>query len=1161
MLAHRRTSRLLLAVATASATLVALFAVAAAPAQAAIKAPTGLSPTAAVSSSTPTFTWSRVAGASQYAVVVTSDDTSQDVVTFNTFNNRFVPQTNLPDGSYSWRVRAIAPDNSSSAWATATTTVSPTAAPSLTSPVGGQHLSQPDAPALLRWSAVSGAQGYEVQVDNSGTWVNPVTYAAKGTAYFVSQPQSPGTWFWRVRAVRGFGLNTAWSAGASYVVDQLADPEAGADMNTGTPMQDVSIDWLPVPGAQLYQLQVGLDPDFNNIVDDVIVRGTTFAPGITYGNDQYYWRVRAIDAGQNRMPWTTAAPFAFQRNWPDKPTLQYPPDQLAPAVGDPMYYQWTPVRHATRYQLDVSVDSNFSPDSIHTCFTTGTTFSPMESAPNNTTSCGPQGQGATTYWRVRAIDDPKGVNGIFSAVHKYVYDSGQVSLTAPANGATVDVPTLRWNAVRDSQAYQVVVRDKNNGVVANLQTPSTSWTPESTLAPDGNPYSWTVQSVDASGSVSPLYAGRSFSVSGTPPPSDQPALTPLTGVASDPATDDFPNLTWAPMPGASFYRIDLRIDGQGFWDNPNTSHITSATYPYSAATDTGLHYLNPGIYRWQVEAYNSGGGLVGVSPFEGQFTVKALNAATGQRVALDGKDALAGLACDNALSNVDSNSQICTGVPATPVLSWDPVPHAAGYLVYLAQDRELTNAVPSVSPYAATTNTVWRPPSDLPDNTAQNSYYWYIRPCKSLQPQLGCTADPASTDAAATNAFRKLSPGVQLQTPADGSSLANDPAFVWSDYYDTNHALTYAGGANPAYQTARTYHIQIATSPTFGQNLLVDDRDVDQPFYTPSDKTLPQGLLYWRVQVTDPVSNRLTWSQVRSFSNDQPAIDLVNGTDTAPAIGATVGGAAPFRWAAMDGASQYQIEVYRNNDATHSDANLMIRQSTNVPAFVSQNYLPPSDSDYRWRVRWFDSDGQPRPWSPDAHFGVRASSVTLNSPADGTYQPNKGMFFSWDPTPLAANYLLEARDTNGGVAYSVTTAAVANAPNLFNDGSYEWRVRALDPNGNPIATSVWRHFVVDSQGPLVTAFSPSSIGKTTSKVKVTFNEKAAGISATSFQLHVTGRSTRLPAKVTLAASKQVATLTPTARLKKGKVYTVKITSAVHDAAGNHMAVFTWSFSV
>src|SRR4051794_25348003 len=281
-----------------------------------------------------------------------------------------------------------------------------------------------------------------------------------------------------------------------------------------------------------------------------------------------------------------------------------------------------------------------------------------------------------------------------------------------------------------------------------------------------------------------------------------------------------------------------------------------------------------------VEAYNGSGTLIGTSPVTGVFTIKALDTPTGQQVALSGQDASAGLACDNALSNVDTNSQICTGVPATPVLSWNPVPHAAGYLIYLGNDRELTPSNAVVKPYAITTSTVWRPASDLPDNTAQDSYFWYVRPCKSLHPLVGCTADLASTSASATNAFRKQSPAVQLQTPVNGASVAGDPTFSWSDYYDTNQALTYAGAADASYQTARTYHLQISQSPTF--NAMVDERDLDQPFYTPTDRTLPQGTLYWRVQVVDPLGNKLTWSPTRSFSNDQPAINLVNSGDTAP---------------------------------------------------------------------------------------------------------------------------------------------------------------------------------------------------------------------------------------------------------------------------------------
>ncbi len=1112
---------------------------------ASLKAPTGLSPTGTTSSSTPTFTWSRVATATQYDLQVDDDPGfTSPMVSTTTANNAFVPTVNLPDGTLYWEVRAVSA-SSTSPWANASATISPTAAPTPLSPIGGVLLSQPDSPPLFTWSPVTGAVGYEVQVDSSGSWVSPATYTTAGTSYFVNSPQAPGTWFWRVRANRGNGLFTGWSDGASYQVGQLADPQPGDDMSSVTPMQDVSLDWKPVAGATTYQLQIGHDPDFNNIVDDETVAGTRFQPDITYDNDQYYWRVRAIDASGNRMPWTTDAPLTFQRNWPDQPTLEYPQNQFAPTVGDPMYYQWSAVRRASRYQLDVGGDPNFSPNSFATCLVTSTTF-PVNGA------CAPMGQGATTYWRVRGLDDPRGVQGIYSAIHHFVYSSGKITQLAPGNGDTVDVPTLQWQAVPNAQDYFVSITDKDGNNAAQVTTPSTTWTPEVTLAAAGSPYTWTVQSVSAQNVTSPLYSGHTFTVSGTVPTSD-PALIPITGLSTDPPTTDFPSLTWGALDGAAYYRVRVGVAGSDFYDL-NASHISTATYPYPAATDTGSHYLSPGDYFWFVDAYDGSNHLLAETPQVdwGQFTIQDLPAATGQQVSLDGVASQSpSTGCTSVLP------QVCAGVPSTPVLSWDPEPGAAGYLVYVAKDPELTNRVVTS---AVTTNTVWTPSLDLPDNTSQNSYYWFVRPCKQLSGI--CNPDPISTHAAATDAFRKLSPAITLSSPNDGAAVTNEPTFAWQDYYDTNQAVTYAGDLEPSYQTAYRYHIQISQSSTFASS--VEDLDVDQPFFTPSDRTLPQGLLYWRVQAVDPSGNHLAWSNVRSFSNNQPAISTAGGGVASPVGGVTVLGDTPFTWAAQNGASQYQIEVYANDDATHSLANRVFQASTNEPTYVGQGFLPPSTTAYRWRVRWFDADGQgqPRPWSSDGRFFVTASSMTVNGPAANTYQPNNGLFFSWNPVPLAAAYRIDVRGTQGGIVWSSpTTVATAYAPSTFGDGSYQWRVTAYDASNGAIASSSWRAFSVDSVAPTVTNFTPNPNGTPKSKVKVTFSEKVLGVTTTSLSLHQSGRSSKVPVKLKLTHGKRVATLTPKAHLKKGKTYTVKLSKAVHDAAGNHMVAFTWSFTV
>ena len=115
---------------------------------------------------------------------------------------------------------------------------------------------------------------------------------------------------------------------------------------------------------------------------------------------------------------------------------------------------------------------------------------------------------------------------------------------------------------------------------------------------------------------------------------------------------------------------------------------TSRRTPTRPRPTPASHYLSPGSYFWYVDAYDSSNHLIGsTSPADyGQFTIKDLPAASGQKVALDGLASASNSAgCTNALSAPLPANQLCTGVPATPFLSWDAESHAAGYAIYLAQ--------------------------------------------------------------------------------------------------------------------------------------------------------------------------------------------------------------------------------------------------------------------------------------------------------------------------------------------------------------------------------------------------------------------------------------------------------------------------------------------
>ena len=131
--------------------------------------------------------------------------------------------------------------------------------------------------------------------------------------------------------------------------------------------------WDPIKGAKQYELWVALDQDFNTQIERRTVYSTRYSPATTYDNNTYYWKVRAINVAGQPTPWPST-PSVFQRRWSNKPTLLYPPNNTSTAITGDVYFQWTPVRHASRYALDVGTDENFTPSTFSTCLTASTTY-------------------------------------------------------------------------------------------------------------------------------------------------------------------------------------------------------------------------------------------------------------------------------------------------------------------------------------------------------------------------------------------------------------------------------------------------------------------------------------------------------------------------------------------------------------------------------------------------------------------------------------------------------------------------------------------------------------------------------------------------------------------------------------------------------------------
>ncbi|WP_170219438.1 Ig-like domain-containing protein [Nocardioides litoris] len=1127
-------------------------------ASAAPASPSGLQAVGEVQAGLPVLQWRPSAAATTYEVQIDADpDFSAPDVTARTANTSYAHTSVLAAGTQYWRVRAVGSDRSGSAWSTDELTVARTPTPTLTAPTDGAPLPQPDEPPLLQWTTVPGAVRYVVQLDDEIGFAGAKEYDTQAGSMVVADPLSPGKdYFWRVKAVRSTGIESAFSAARSFSVGALATPEivspaAGADLT------DVVLDWRPVAGARYYDLEVSTDRDFAGIVDTRSkMTGTRYSPVVTYdNNDQYFWRVRAVSSDASvKSAWTSSL-NTFRRSWNDAPEPVYPLS-TTDQVADPLFFQWTAVAHATQYELQVGDDPNFSPDTFESCQTAATTYTPGQFALNLSTGsvrpelCYPD-LGRTNYWRVRPLDLPfrksgevvPGVQGLFSATQAFVYQPETFAPDgfSPTNGEVVDVPTLRWHPLQQSQAqsYDVRIFNRAGSQVVRATTYGSSYTPTRKLQAKDGPFRWSVAATEVDAQPGSLGYSNSFQVSDQVPALPGQPLEATSGTGPHLRT---PSFAWVPYPGAESYSVRIFRPGTNITIDQNAELMNEAL-AYNEVTETSRLLLAPGTYEWRVTATMATGSVEGPAH---TFSIQPLAAVSGQMLALDGDTLVAG---DGCVGSTVAGSVPCEDVPSTPVLSWDPVPGAALYVVYVAQDDRFTNLVEATTAMSATSNTIFTPTmkaraSTLEDSVAGASYYWHVRPCKSVT---HCAADPVSASTSlATNRFRKKSPAIEGGTATAGTGDGSEVVFSWRDYRDTNGDTVWSETGEKSNQSAQKYELQVSSVRSFAT--LLESAVVDQPTYTSHLTLYPDGPVFWRVRAADArpddTRNRLTWSETYLVDKQAPEV-----TVREPINGARISGSIPLRWAPQAYAQAYQVQVAANNDANFSAENVLFTARTAQTAYTWDQVIPASALPYVWRVRRVDSVGNLGAWSEPRRFTNPGASPSAALPAPGAAVPASRTLFSWSLVPGATTYLLEVRE--GTRTRSFTTAANAYAPTTaFATGVRQWRVVALDAGRRPVGASGYRSFVVDATAPTVLSVGPRGTVPRKPTLTVRFSERVRGVSAVSVRLVRSGSAKAVPISVSVRPDGRSAVVRPRSKLPRGKSFRMTISAGITDGSGN-----------
>jgi len=665
----------------------------------------------------------------------------------------------------------------------------------------------------------------------------------------------------------------------------------------------------------------------------------------------------------------------------------------------------------------------------------------------------------------------------------------------------------------------VSIFDSTGSPVQSATTVTDSWTPPALLNAADQPFHWYVQANYSNGgsSLPPanVLTARSFTVTPFTPAAASPQPT---APANGSAWARLPALSWTAVTGASYYKVSLGVADTGIvvedstrWRYPAASLISDKI--------GGLSTLSPGAYDWFVTAYDAS-------------DVMITTGATGNYVITDtllGADDYHIAGCNNT---------VCAGLNDTPTFSWTPTtnPNFAGfYYVEIATDPNLNNIVYEYQ----TQYTTMTPPNSLLDSQAGQAYYWFVRPCKTRNAcgALGPTA-PVS--------FEKASKPVTLISPADEASASDAITFRWTDYLDTN------GQAPVATQEARQYHVQVSTTADFAT--VLDEATVDAPSYTASGKTYPEGPLWWRVQAIDGSNNTLTWSTPRALTKSSDAPSL-----TAPADGQTQPESPVLSWQPQPYAASYDVQVYKDNDSNFSSANLVYQASTKQASFNRTATLPVAALPYVWRVRRDDADSRPGLWSGPRTFVVQGTAPDLQSPVDGARVDPRNLQFTWGAVQGAAKYRFQRSANKTSNAEQTDSVMLAWSPiALYPDGTWWWRVAALDSDGHVLANSPWHSILIDITAPNVVTKAPTSSASITGSWVATFSEPVDNVDAATLTLRARGSATPVSAQVSLSADKMTATLKPTSALVPGQTYTLTAANAITDLAGNPLATTSWA---
>lgn len=526
------------------------------------------------------FEWTAVDRAIGYSVVVRGTDREFVIANTDAGVTTFTANS-FPGGAFEWRAVAhfhLCPDTESTkGHFTVPTTACPTTPPVLSSPADRSNIPASQS-VHFTWSAVEGAEGYEIWLSRDGAAMN-LFRSLSGSATSLDDVLPLGVYAWHVAALfpncdRLISTRSFFSVGGGgacpTAAPVLVTPANGAQ-NLTSP---VNLSWQPAAGAIGYRIFVSIDGH-----DEIPIENTVVAAvSLPLPSGTIDWRV---EANYPDCPPVSSATQKFTVKQSGTcpatgPTLMAPQNGAAD-LPQLVEFEWASVAGAVAYNVWAGFDGE-SPSILGT--TEGTEIYRVL-AP-----------GAVT-WFVEAL--APGCPAVTSANFSFTVakaadcDVAPATPLTPSNGAeNVKSPvTMSWSAVSGATGYRVVVSVDGRSPFVAGEIAAT----QVTLPLPSGRIDWAVEAL-FSNCPSIVSTRSRFTVAQESGCSTTPATlsSPADGASlSSPVT-----FTWSAVTGAAVYTLWISSNGEA------ASIIAAET------ATTVTRHVPPGRIEWFVEALSGG---------------------------------------------------------------------------------------------------------------------------------------------------------------------------------------------------------------------------------------------------------------------------------------------------------------------------------------------------------------------------------------------------------------------------------------------------------------------------------------------------------------------------------------------------------------------------